>query len=129
MKLFKGIPKNVKALGFVSFLNDAASEMIYPLLPIFLTSVLGVGAGALGVIEGIGAGLENKNLVIQYENFEEDICAVIDEYDEKHPDDLSGIECSSEGSNYYVLAQGQKDATAVVPEEIWNDLTSKLRWA
>jgi MFS family permease len=53
MKLFKDIPGNVKALGFVSLLNDAASEMIYPLLPVFLTSVLGVGAGALGVIEGI----------------------------------------------------------------------------
>jgi len=53
MKLFEDVPKNVKALGFVSLLNDAASEMIYPLLPIFLTSVLGIGAGALGVIEGI----------------------------------------------------------------------------
>ena len=53
MKLFKDVPKNVKALGFVSLLNDAASEMIYPLLPIFLTSVLGVGAGVLGVIEGV----------------------------------------------------------------------------
>jgi sugar phosphate permease len=53
MKLFKDIPKNVKALGFVSLINDAASEMIYPLLPIFLTSVLGAGAGALGIIEGI----------------------------------------------------------------------------
>jgi MFS family permease len=53
MKMFEDVPKNVKALGFVSLLNDAASEMIYPLLPIFLTSVLGVGAGALGVIEGI----------------------------------------------------------------------------
>ena len=53
MNFFKDIPKNVKALGFVSLLNDAASEMIYPLLPIFLTSVLGVGAGALGIIEGI----------------------------------------------------------------------------
>jgi MFS family permease len=53
MRFFKDIPNNVKALGFVSLLNDAASEMIYPLLPIFLTSVLGVGAGALGVIEGI----------------------------------------------------------------------------
>ncbi len=53
MKLFKDVPRNVKALGLVSLLNDAASEMIYPLLPIFLTSVLGVGAGALGVIEGV----------------------------------------------------------------------------
>ena len=53
MKLFKDIPRNVKALGFVSLLNDAASEMIYPLLPIFLISVLGAGPGALGVIEGV----------------------------------------------------------------------------
>jgi MFS family permease len=53
MKIFKDIPRNVKSLGFVSLLNDAASEMIYPLLPIFLTSVLGAGPGALGVIEGI----------------------------------------------------------------------------
>jgi len=53
MKLFEDVPKNVKALGFVSLINDAASEMIYPLLPIFLTSVLGIGVGALGVIEGI----------------------------------------------------------------------------
>lgn len=40
-------------LGIVSFLNDAASEMIYPLLPVFLTSVLGVGAAFLGTIEGV----------------------------------------------------------------------------
>jgi MFS family permease len=53
MKIFKDMPGNVKSLGFVSLLNDAASEMIYPLLPIFLTSVLGAGPGALGVIEGI----------------------------------------------------------------------------
>jgi len=41
MKFLKDIPGNVKALGFVSLFNDTASEMIYPLLPIFLTSVLG----------------------------------------------------------------------------------------
>ncbi len=49
----KKLPKNVISLGFVSFLNDAASEMIYPLLPVFLTKVLGAGPGFLGVIEGI----------------------------------------------------------------------------
>jgi MFS family permease len=37
----------------VSFFNDVASEMIYPLLPVFLTVVLGAGPAALGVIEGI----------------------------------------------------------------------------
>ncbi len=47
------IPKNVKALGVVSFLNDTASEMIYPLLPIFLVNVLGAGPEVLGVIEGV----------------------------------------------------------------------------
>src|SRR3954469_4323028 len=44
---------NVLWLSVVSFMNDAASEMIYPLLPIFLTAVLGAGAGFLGVIEGV----------------------------------------------------------------------------
>lgn len=44
---------NVLILGLVSFLNDASSEMIYPLLPAFLSGVLGAGPMALGVIEGI----------------------------------------------------------------------------
>ena len=48
-----GLTRNVVVLGAVSLLNDAASEMIYPLLPVFLTSVLGAGPAALGVIEGI----------------------------------------------------------------------------
>lgn len=47
------IPKNVKALGFVSFFNDIASEMINPLLPVFITSILKAGTIALGTIEGI----------------------------------------------------------------------------
>jgi MFS family permease len=49
----QGLTRNVIILGFVSLLNDAASEMIYPLLPVFLTSVLGAGPAALGMIEGI----------------------------------------------------------------------------
>jgi MFS family permease len=48
-----GLPANVLLLGAVSFFNDAASEMIYPLLPLFLTVTLGVGPAALGVIEGV----------------------------------------------------------------------------
>ena len=39
-------------LGGVSLLNDVASEAIYPLLPFFLTSVLGATAVSLGIIEG-----------------------------------------------------------------------------
>jgi len=43
----------VLALGWVSLLTDLSSEMIYPLLPAFLASVLGAGAVALGAIEGV----------------------------------------------------------------------------
>jgi MFS family permease len=47
-----GLGRNVYALALVSFLNDMSSEMIYPLLPVFLTTVLGANAGFIGAIEG-----------------------------------------------------------------------------
>ena len=47
-----GLSRPVWLLGWVSFFTDTASEMIYPLLPLFLTRVLGAGAMSLGVIEG-----------------------------------------------------------------------------
>lgn len=46
------LPRNVKLLGAVSLLNDVASEMIYPLMPQFLLSVLGGNKFHLGIIEG-----------------------------------------------------------------------------
>lgn len=49
----KGIPKNAFVLGAASLLNDIASEMIAPLLPIFLTVTLGAGPAALGLVEGV----------------------------------------------------------------------------
>ena len=47
------LPRNVKVLGAVSLLNDIASEMIFPLLPAFLLTVLGGGRLSLGAIEGL----------------------------------------------------------------------------
>jgi MFS family permease len=47
-----GLPRTVLALGLVSFLTDVSSEMIYPLLPVFLTGVLGASASFVGAIEG-----------------------------------------------------------------------------
>ncbi|MFN2565360.1 MAG: MFS transporter [Gemmatimonadaceae bacterium] len=44
--------RNVLALGLVSFFTDVSSEMIYPLLPVFLTGVLGASASFVGGIEG-----------------------------------------------------------------------------
>ena len=47
------LPRTVLVLGFVSLLNDAASEMITPLLPIFLTATLGAGPAIVGLVEGL----------------------------------------------------------------------------
>ena len=52
MKL-KSIPKQVIILGFVSLFTDIASEMLYPVTPIFLTAVLGSSMALVGIIEGI----------------------------------------------------------------------------
>src|SRR5437016_889355 len=46
------LPRQVKLFGWVSLLNDFASEMIYPLLPSFVTGVLGAGPQALGALDG-----------------------------------------------------------------------------
>jgi len=45
--------RSVLALGWVSLLTDVSGEMIYPLLPGFLTKNLGAGPAAVGLIEGI----------------------------------------------------------------------------
>src|SRR5919205_523376 len=46
------LSRNVYALTAVSFLTDVSSEMIYPLLPAFLTRQLGASASFVGAIEG-----------------------------------------------------------------------------
>lgn len=51
------LPRNVVALAVVSFLTDVSSDMIYPLLPQFLTAVLGASATTLGAIEGAAESL------------------------------------------------------------------------
>ena len=53
LKFFKGIRKNVVVLGVASFFADISSEMLYPIIPIFLTSVLGAPMSIVGLIEGI----------------------------------------------------------------------------
>ena len=48
-----GLQRNIFFTGLVSFFMDMSSEMIYPLVPIFLSSVLGVNKSVIGLIEGI----------------------------------------------------------------------------
>lgn len=49
---YRRLPRNVFAISLVSLLNDASSEIIYPLLPVFLSLTLGASAGVVGLIEG-----------------------------------------------------------------------------
>ncbi len=48
-----GVSRNVFILGLVSLATDASSEMIYPLVPLFLTTVLGAPVAVVGLIEGL----------------------------------------------------------------------------
>jgi MFS family permease len=49
---YRRLPRNVFAISLVSLLNDASSEIIYPLLPLFLSLTLGASPGIVGLIEG-----------------------------------------------------------------------------
>lgn len=48
----RSLPSTVWLLGAISLLNDAASELVYPLIPLYLATVLAAGPSALGIIEG-----------------------------------------------------------------------------
>jgi len=53
---------SIYILGTVSLFNDMASEMIYPLIPVFIKSVLGLGASFIGIIEGVA---ESANSILK----------------------------------------------------------------
>lgn len=48
---------NILILGLVSFLTDVSSEMVYPLVPLYLTTRLGAGPAVVGIIEGTAESL------------------------------------------------------------------------
>lgn len=53
LKALSSLPRTVWLLGLVSLFNDSTSELVYPLVPLFLASVLMAGPKALGLIEGV----------------------------------------------------------------------------
>ena len=55
---------NIIVLGLTSLLTDISTEMVYPLLPFFLTSTLGAGPATLGLIEGIAESLASLLKVV-----------------------------------------------------------------
>ena len=58
------IPRPVRLLGWASLFTDAATEMIYPLLPVYRSRVLGAGALSLGIIEGIAEAVNSLLKVV-----------------------------------------------------------------
>lgn len=59
-----GVSRNVFVFGLVSFFADVASEMLYPLIPIFLTTTLGAPVAVLGAIEGVAEGTASSLKVV-----------------------------------------------------------------
>ena len=77
---------------------------------------------ATSIKEGIGY----KNAVVEYKNINNNICQYTDKVNEEMKDAFSGIACKNDGSSFYVLAQGDK-LTSFNPDEMWPDLTAKIR--
>ena len=51
-RLLKGFTRNILLLGLISLFTDLGSQMVFPLLPLFLTTVIGASASVVGLIEG-----------------------------------------------------------------------------
>ena len=64
------LPRTVVILGLVSFLNDTASEMITPLLPIFLTAPLGAGPAIVGLVEGVAEATASLLKLVSFRDLE-----------------------------------------------------------
>lgn len=56
---FKDIPQQVWLLGVVSFFADLSSELVYPIIPLFLTVTLGAPVAAVGITEGVAEATAN----------------------------------------------------------------------
>lgn len=58
-KYFAGLSKNTYLLAFASLFSDISTEMLYPILPVFLTQLLNANGSIVGLIEGIAQATQN----------------------------------------------------------------------
>src|SRR4030095_2476042 len=58
-RYFSGLTKNSILLAFASFFADISTEMLYPILPIYLTQYLGANGSIVGIIEGVAQATQN----------------------------------------------------------------------
>jgi MFS family permease len=97
--------RNVLALSLVSLLTDSATEMAIPLLPVFLTTVLGAGATSLGLIEGAADSLASLLKLASGR--------LADRFGRNHPFVAFGYALSSLARPLLALAQGPGQVLAV----------------
>lgn len=57
-KYFSGLTRNTFLLTFASLFSDISTEMLYPILPIFLTQTLGAPASVVGIVEGVATAVQ-----------------------------------------------------------------------
>lgn len=88
--------KNVVILGLVSLLTDISSEMIYPLVPLYLTAVLGASPSILGLIEGIAESLASLLKVFSGR--------ISDRFERRKPLAIAGYGLSAAGKVLFVVA-------------------------
>src|SRR5204862_2247062 len=58
-RYFSGLSRNTYLLALASLFADISTEMLYPILPIFLTGTLGATATVVGIIDGIAQAIQN----------------------------------------------------------------------
>jgi MFS family permease len=88
--------KNIIILGLVSLFTDISSEMIYPLVPLYLTIVLGASPASLGIIEGIAESLASVLKIISGR--------LADRLEKRKPLTIIGYGLSAVGKLLFVVA-------------------------
>ena len=58
-RLFAGLSRDSWLLALASLFSDVSTEMLYPILPVYLTQTLGAGGLTVGLIEGLAQGAQN----------------------------------------------------------------------
>ncbi len=94
----RALPGGVVALGFVSMMMDASSELIHSLLPVFLVGVLGASAISVGIIEGVAEATASVGKVFSG--------AISDRFGKRKPLVLAGYGLAALSKPLFPLAQG-----------------------
>jgi len=88
--------RNIVIVGLVSFFTDISSEMIYPLIPLYLTAVLGASPAILGIIEGIAESLASLLKIFSGR--------ISDRFEKRKPVAIAGYGLSAVGKVLFVVA-------------------------